>query len=138
MEKAGIDYLVSAVRYELPIVCGRKRLALRPEQVVLAVLSYLAGNTFQIKVGRKKHKCLGVKKLFCIIMANKMSNYVKFPTNTNADERRSVRLDFFAIAGFPGLVSGIDGTHIAIVAPQWMPANIGAERVIVPSMCKLL
>ena len=45
-----------------------------------------------------------------------VSRFIRFPTDATAIRKNQE--GFFAIAGFPGIVGAIDGTHIQIIAPH--------------------
>ncbi|KAK4307202.1 hypothetical protein Pmani_021018 [Petrolisthes manimaculis] len=45
-----------------------------------------------------------------------ITRFIDFPTNPMEIQR--IQADFYRIAGFPGVVGAIDGTHVKIVAPH--------------------
>jgi hypothetical protein len=86
----------------------------------MATLSYLGSNAFQIKIA----DALGISqssvsrsiKIVTTGLAKKVNEYVKFPVTNVA--RRSCQAGFFQLAGFPGVVSCIDGTHVKVLKPS--------------------
>ncbi|KAK3095416.1 hypothetical protein FSP39_014413 [Pinctada imbricata] len=43
------------------------------------------------------------------------SEYIKWPDNL---EKRTIKRGFFDIAGFPGVIGAVDGTHVRIIGPS--------------------
>ncbi len=119
-DKEGILYLVSLLQDALPVAEESGRgLPLAHHIIVMAGLLYLSSNAFQIRIARTlKISQASVSRaitLFVKAVASKVDMFVKFPMTE--DERRSEAAAFYDLAGFPGVVSAIDGTHIRIVSP---------------------
>ena len=94
--------------------------ALSPSMQVLLALRFLATGTFQrmlgdevgvarTTVGRKVHKCIQA-------IAALRPRFIRFPESRQeiAETKRS----FHEIAGFPGVISVVDGTHVRIQCPS--------------------
>ena len=118
-DRAGIEYLANLLKEDLsPAICQRG-LPIKPHIAIMATLSYLGSNAFQLKIG----DTLGISqasvsrcvKAVTASLAKKVDDFVKFPVTD--EERRSCQTGFFQLAEFPGVVSCVDGTHVKITKP---------------------
>ena len=98
---------------------GSRRQDLTVEEKVLVSLKTLASGSFQncskdfLEVSQPTvSKTLS---LFTDTMANKAKDFVYMPRNRMEEDK--VKADFHAVAGFPGVLGCVDGTHIPIIAP---------------------
>ena len=87
--------------------------ALSPMLQVLADLRFYATGSFQSVLG----DTIQVHKSTVSRVVEKISaiQFIQFPDN---DDFAEISRQFFAIAGFPGVIGAIDGTHILILAPS--------------------
>ena len=118
-DKAGIEYLAELLKDDLsPAICQRG-LPIKPQIAIMATLSYLGSNAFQIKIGNT----LGISqasvspcvKTVTAALAKKIDDFVQFPTTDEA--RRCCQAGFYELAQFPGVVSCVDGTHVKVTKP---------------------
>lgn len=90
------------------------------ETQVLAALSYMASNSFQLVVG----DVLGISRQSasrCIYrvaaaLVEKRGQFIYFPSSE--EDLNRVSNGFYAIAGFPNVIGVVDCTHIRILAPD--------------------
>jgi len=97
---------------------SKRGLPVPPLYEFLIVLRFYANDSFQIVSGdlvniSQPSISRSVKRVSRAI-AKLKSKFISMPLN---DEIDSVQQEFAAIAGFPGVVGAIDGTHIKILAP---------------------
>lgn len=120
LDSGGIEFVESLVRDDISSGSHRN-MALSSVQKVLITLRFLATGKMQLCNGDD----MGVSQptvsraisatLTSLTSPAMINRFVRFPTNA-ADVRRSQEA-FFAIAGFPGVVGAVDGTHVQIIAP---------------------
>lgn len=119
-DKEGILFLTNLLQDDLLQSNDGRGLPIKPHIAVMATLSYLGSNAFQLKIG----DTLGISqssvsrcvKMVTLGLAKKVDQFVKFPLSD--ESRRSCQSGFFQLAGFPGVVSCVDGTHIKILKPS--------------------
>ncbi|KAK3865591.1 hypothetical protein Pcinc_028813 [Petrolisthes cinctipes] len=90
-----------------------------PHQLQLLVaLRYMASGNFQITMGDcGEMSTASVSKYIKIIamaIARQASHHIHFP---EPDEARSLGSQFYDIAGMPGVIGCIDGSHVKIISP---------------------
>ena len=98
--------------------------ALSVSTQVLVALRYFATGSFQ-RVARDLHGVSQSSVSRCVIGVGKplscrASQYIMFPTNEAS--QRSVKFEFFDVAGLPNVPGWVDSTQIAITAPVCMYA----------------
>ena len=104
--------------------------ALSPSMQVLLTLRFFATGTFQrmlgddvgvarTTAGRKIHKCIRA-------IAALRPQFIKFPATGHeiAEAKRS----FHDIAGFPGVINVVDGTHVPIQRPAGQDGELYRNR----------
>ena len=119
-DKAGIEYLTELLKDDLSQEVCQRGLPIKPHIAIMATLSYLSSNAFQLKIG----DTLGISqasvsrcvKTVTASLAQKVDEFVKFPVTDEA--RRSCQAGFFQLAQFPGVVSCVDGTHVKVTKPS--------------------
>uniref|UniRef100_A0A914UQC5 Putative nuclease HARBI1 n=1 Tax=Plectus sambesii TaxID=2011161 RepID=A0A914UQC5_9BILA len=94
--------------------------ALAPSLQVLIALRFYAGGAFQITTGdtlkvSKSSASRAIQRVSLAISA-RLNEFVYYPTEP-ADITR-VRVQFQAIAGFPGVLGVIDGTQVKVKGPR--------------------
>nr|XP_034334751.1 putative nuclease HARBI1 [Crassostrea gigas] len=120
-DSAGIRFLEGLIGNEL-MSGSRRNCALSPLQKILLTLRFLATGKMQLCNGDD----MGVSQptvsrsitatLRCLSSPRICAQFIKFPLNLQ--EIRKNQEEFFKIAGFPGIVGAIDGTHVQIIAPS--------------------
>nr|XP_034332395.1 putative nuclease HARBI1 [Crassostrea gigas] len=101
---------------------SRRNCAISPLQKILLTLRFLATGKMQLCNGDD----MGVSQptvsraitatLRSLSSPQICAQFIKFPLNVH--EIRKNQEEFFKIAGFPGIVGAIDGTHVQIIAPS--------------------
>lgn len=66
-------------------------------------------------VGVDKATASRVVRKVSLALADLLPVYVKWPTN---DEKKEIKNEFYRMAGFPGVIGCIDGTHVRIQRPS--------------------
>ncbi|KAK3872098.1 hypothetical protein Pcinc_022797 [Petrolisthes cinctipes] len=90
-----------------------------PHQLQLLVaLRYMASGNFQITMGdcgeMSTASVSKYVKLTAMAIARQASHHIHFP---EPDEARSLGSQFYDIAGMPGVIGCIDGSHVKIISP---------------------
>ncbi|KAK0149041.1 Golgi SNAP receptor complex member 1 [Merluccius polli] len=101
LNREGIKLVVELVRDAITSPTNRNN-SISPEIKCLATLQYLATGTMQLCNADD----LAVSQL----------SFIRFPLDNQQLHR--IKANFMAIAGMPGVVGAIDGTHIQIIAPS--------------------
>ncbi|XP_064463494.1 putative nuclease HARBI1 [Ornithodoros turicata] len=80
---------------------------------------YLATGNFLITAGDivSVHESTACRVLHRVVAALcwRVNSFIRWPTT---EEVRAAQQDFYALAGFPGVVGAVDGTHVRIQAPS--------------------
>ena len=119
MNREEIEEICELVKDEIQSV-GHRMMDLSLKQIVLFCLKTLRSGSFQstskdfLKVAQPTVS----KKLtqFMNSITTKASGYIYMPRSR--EEVAKTKHDFYQLAGFPGVIGCIDGSHIPIVAPQ--------------------
>jgi len=88
-------------------------------QVLAALQFYATGSTQCVTGDIHDISHPSVSRCVTVVstaLTHKTSNYIRFPTNQL--HQRTIISNFHEITGFPNVLGCIDGTHIAISAPQ--------------------
>ena len=117
----GINFVEGLIRHDIQAGSLRNH-ALTSTQKLLLTLRYLATGKMQLCNGDD----MGVSQssvsraIACTLESlssdRMVQRFIKFPMQAN--QIRDNQEKFFQIAGFPGIVGAIDGTHIQIIAPN--------------------
>lgn len=115
-----IIWITNRLRGALQKNSNRNR-PISPELQVLAALSYMASDTFQIVVGDTfnmsqasvSRSVTAVVDSICELL---FPEKVYFPETD--EELSDIRNGFYGVAGFPNVVGCLDGTHIRLIAPK--------------------
>ena len=93
--------------------------AIPAEIKVIIALQFYACGTFQRTIGDTiKISQSSVSRIVSIVsssLARKLAEFVRWLA---AADEQNIKRGFFTIAGFPGVVGLIDGTHVRILAPS--------------------
>lgn len=121
LDSVGIYFIESLIAHEI-ISSSERNHAVSPLQKILLTLRFLATGKMQLCNGDD----MGVSQstvsraitatLQSLSSQRIVTQFIKFPQNT--PDIRKNQEEFFSIAGFPGVVGTIDGTHIQIIAPS--------------------
>lgn len=117
--------LLEEIQEQLPVSHNRRGLRISPELQLLATLRYLATGDYQLTLAdcsdmSQPSVCRIVMNVSAAI-ASLAQDYIKFP---NPAAEGQVMQDFSAIAGMPGVIGCIDGTHVPIISPGGPNAEI--------------
>lgn len=93
-------------------ICARDQLLLTLRFYATSAFQQLIGDTTNV---HKSTVCRVIRKTSRIIAAVLKPRYIRFPETEN--ELNKVKLDFFEICGFPGIIGAIDCTHVRIQSP---------------------
>ncbi|XP_056016141.1 putative nuclease HARBI1 [Ostrea edulis] len=121
LDSGGILFVESLIRDQISSG-SRRNMALSSLQKVLLTLRFLATGKMQLCNGDDMGVSQPtVSRAITVTLASltsplMISRFVQFPSS--AAEIRRNQESFHAIAGFPGIVGAIDGTHIQIIAPH--------------------
>ncbi|XP_060936195.1 putative nuclease HARBI1 [Limanda limanda] len=93
--------------------------ALSSEQILCIALRFFANGSFLYNVGDAEHVskatvCRAVRNV-TLALKRLLCTFVVFPSHRPT---RLLKEEFHRIAGFPGVIGCIDGTHIPIIAPS--------------------
>ncbi|KAK3849766.1 hypothetical protein Pcinc_003442 [Petrolisthes cinctipes] len=126
LDRAGIMLVTDLVRERITNQTERSR-AVTPEMKVLVTLRYLATGKMQLCSGddlgpsQQTVSRVITETLFALSRNEILSQYFKFPVTLENCHTKAV--DFQQIAGFPGVIGTIDGTHVRITAPKEFEAE---------------
>ena len=84
-------------------------------QVLIALRYYASGSFLQVigdTFGVDKTAASRVATGVSEVLWEKLGQFVQFPANTS-----SMKAGVFEMAGFPGVIGCVDGSHIRIIAP---------------------
>lgn len=120
LDRAGILFVTDLVRELIGSPTARNQ-ALSPEMKVAITLRYLATGKMQLCSGddfgvtQPTVSRVVSQTLEALTQRHIFRRFVKFPLTRHEVQRKQQR--FMEVAGFPGVVGVIDGTHVGIVAP---------------------
>ncbi|KAK3892093.1 hypothetical protein Pcinc_004060 [Petrolisthes cinctipes] len=121
LDRAGIIFVTDLVRGPLTNPTGRNQ-ALTPEMKIIVLLRYLATGKMQLcsmdDLGPSQQTVSRVitETLMALSSNAILTQFITFPITPHETQRKIV--DFQQIAGFPGVIGAIDGTHVRISAPE--------------------
>ncbi|XP_062589423.1 putative nuclease HARBI1 [Saccostrea cucullata] len=121
LDSAGILFIERLIGHEI-VRSSRRNHAISPVQKILLTLRFLATGKMQLCNGDD----LGISQptvsraitatIKSLSSPGIVAQFIKFPLDHGAIRKNQE--DFFSIAGFPGVVGAIDGTHVQIIAPH--------------------
>jgi nuclease HARBI1 len=114
--------LCDELRHELEHSTNRNN-ALSPELQLACALCYYATGSYQTVIGDTLNVSQpSINRIITRVstaLTNRLHEYVKYP-NAEGDLQKQL---FYNIAGFPGVVGCVDGTHIRIKWPKDNPVQ---------------
>lgn len=121
LDSAGIHFIDGLIGDEIRSD-SRRNCAISPLQKILLTIRFLATGKMQLCNGND----MGVSQptvsraitatLRCLSSPQNCAQFIKFPSNPQKICKNQE--EFFKVAGFPGIVGTIDGTHVQIIAPS--------------------
>ncbi len=116
-DRNGVLFVTELIREEIESQTERS-CAIPPEIKVLIALQFYACGTFQRTVGDtigiSQSSVSRIVNLISSSLSRKLGEFVRWPAIADI---QNIQRGFFNIAGFPGVIGIIDGTHIRILAP---------------------
>ncbi|XP_038050874.1 putative nuclease HARBI1 [Patiria miniata] len=117
-DRNGVLFITDLIREEIESPTERS-CAIPPEIKVLIALQFYACGTFQRTVGDtiriSQPSVSRIINLVSSSLSRRLGDFIKWPAAADIPD---IQRGFFTIAGFPGIVGIIDGTHIRITAPN--------------------
>ncbi|CAG2256750.1 HARBI1 [Mytilus edulis] len=116
--KESIRFICNLLRDKLQQPTKRSQALSVELQVLIALRFYATGNFLQVlgdTVGIDKGTASRVVRKVSLALSELLPVYVKWPSE---DEKREIKNDFYKMAGFPGVIGCIDGTHVRIQRPS--------------------
>ena len=117
----GIKLVVELVRDAITSPTNRNN-PISPEIKCLATLRYLATGKMQLcnaddlGISQPSVSCAINQTINALSRPHIIQQFIRFPLDNQQLHR--IKANFMAIAGMPGAVGAIDGTHIKIIAPS--------------------
>ncbi|KAK3880410.1 hypothetical protein Pcinc_015093 [Petrolisthes cinctipes] len=121
LDRNGLMYVTNLVRDEIGNRTQRSH-AVTADMKVAMTLRYLSTGKMQLCNGddfglsQPTISRAITQTLDALTAELILSRFIQFPVNL--EEIRDIQGEFLRIAGFPGVVSVVDGTHVRIVAPK--------------------
>uniref|UniRef100_A0A8C2BNU1 Putative nuclease HARBI1 n=1 Tax=Cyprinus carpio TaxID=7962 RepID=A0A8C2BNU1_CYPCA len=121
LDRAGIMFVVDLLRDAITSPTRRHN-AITPEKKVITTLRYLATGKMQqcssddLGLSQSSVSRVITQTLTALSQPNIVTQFVSFPLD--ARTLHTHKRAFMDIAGFPGVVGVIDGTHVRIIAPS--------------------
>uniref|UniRef100_A0AAZ1XA43 Putative nuclease HARBI1 n=1 Tax=Oreochromis aureus TaxID=47969 RepID=A0AAZ1XA43_OREAU len=121
LDRAGIMFVVDLLRDAITSPTRRHN-AITPETKVITTLRYLATGKMQqcssddLGLSQSSVSRVITQTLTVLSQPNIVTQFVSFPLD--ARTLHTHKRAFMDIAGFPGIVGVIDGTHVRIIAPS--------------------
>ncbi|VDI63581.1 Hypothetical predicted protein [Mytilus galloprovincialis] len=116
--KESIRFICNLLRDKLQQPTKRSQALSVELQVLIALRFYATGNFLQVlgdTVGIDKGTASRVVRKVSLALSELLPVYVKWPSE---DEKREIKNEFYKMAGFPGVIGCIDGTHVRIQCPS--------------------
>ncbi|KAK3873579.1 hypothetical protein Pcinc_021422 [Petrolisthes cinctipes] len=126
LDREGILFVTNLVRETLARPTARNK-ALSPEMKVIITLRFLATGKMQLcnsdDLGPSQQTVSRVitETLDALSSRPILAQFIKFPITPQETQRK--KMEFVQVAGFPGVIGVIDGTHIRITAPKEFEAE---------------
>ncbi|XP_052806599.1 putative nuclease HARBI1 [Mya arenaria] len=117
--RRGIEYLADLLRENLARETDRSCSLSVEEQVCIALRYYASGSFMQVvgdTHGRHKSTVCRVVDKVTKEIVKRHKQYIKWPVD-EATKRR-VKSEFSNIAGFPGVIGCVDGSHVRFIKPS--------------------
>ncbi|XP_039302812.1 putative nuclease HARBI1 [Solenopsis invicta] len=122
LSKAATVQLINELIPFMPVV--QRQTAIPPHLQIFATLHFVASGSYQRKVGQDFLSCM-----------SQTSISVSIHATINALNRIMGQwIQFFEKTGFPGIIGAIDGTHIAIFAPNTVREHLFINRKLYYSL----
>ncbi|XP_050706066.1 putative nuclease HARBI1 [Eriocheir sinensis] len=121
VDRAGLLFITDLVQRVIGNRTERSR-AVTAELKVALTLRYLATGKMQqcnaddFGVSRATVSRIITQTVDALVTQENMRRFMGFPLNRGEQQR--MKAEFAEIAGFPGVVGAVDGTHVRIVAPH--------------------
>ncbi|XP_048029600.1 putative nuclease HARBI1 [Megalobrama amblycephala] len=120
LDRAGIMFVVDLLRDAITSPTRRHN-AITPEKKVITTLRYLATwmqqcSSDDLGLSQSSVSRVITQTLTALSQPNIVTQFVSFPLD--ARTLHTHKRAFMDIAGFPGVVGVIDGTHVRIIAPS--------------------
>ncbi|XP_064109980.1 putative nuclease HARBI1 [Macrobrachium nipponense] len=123
--------LLERIEPQLPNSLDQRGQRISPCNQFLVTLRYMATGNFQLTLGdcsdmaqSSVSRCL---KDVCAAVATLAQEFIKFPT---PQDENKMMMEFSQIAGMPGVIGCVDGTHIPIKSPGGPNAELYRCRKI--------
>ena len=122
LNREGIKLVVELVRDAITSPTNRKN-QISPEIKCLATLRCLATGKMQLcnaddlGISQPSVSCAINQTINAHSRPHIIQQFIRFPLDIQQLHRR-IKANFMAVAGMPGVVGAIDGTHIKIIAPS--------------------
>lgn len=132
MFSEGIDMLHQILAPHIPAAASSRGQPIPLKIQIMATLRYLGSASLQQTVadtlGMSQPSVSRSVNNVCRALVDLIADYIYWPDNINNEKN-----NFFAIAGFPGVVGIVDGSHIRILEPKHYP-NAFINRKYYPSI----
>ncbi|XP_025018167.1 putative nuclease HARBI1 [Tetranychus urticae] len=118
MNKETFHVLLDLIKDEIEIF-GKRNHPVSPENQLLIALRFFATGSFQIVsgdlIGFSQPTISRIVLKVSTVLARKLPQFIVFPSPT---EEAKLHSGFSKIAGFPGVIGVVDGTHIKVKVPK--------------------
>lgn len=120
-DNEGIQFITDLISNDIMPLTNRNH-SVPPNVQVMVALRYYATGKMQLCSGdsfglhQSTISRIIQRVTTALVKPDIVRRFIAFPMN--AETIRKHQADFFGIAGFPGVVGAIDGTHVRIIAPS--------------------
>uniref|UniRef100_A0A671USV5 Nuclease HARBI1 n=1 Tax=Sparus aurata TaxID=8175 RepID=A0A671USV5_SPAAU len=121
LDRAGIIFVTDLIRGVISSATSRSR-AFTAELKVITMLRYLATGKMQqcnaddLGPSQPSVSRIVMETIMALTAPHLVMRFIDFPTTPRIIQQKQTA--FMQVAGFPGVVGAIDGTHVRIIAPS--------------------